>query len=359
MTNHYQDKKKALFLYFELAGYVVACLDRLASKYPIEIHLVRYPINPIAPFDLQLDDNIYTYERKEMSTDELISLTDKINPDFVFVNGWSDKGYIGVCKHLKKRIPTVLTFDNPWLGTIKQYMATIIGPFFLHKLFTHCWVPGEPNAKYARKLGFDNEKLFLGMYSADTTLFESYYQQNKENKENKFPHRFIYVGRYTQLKGTKELWDAFNSLTEAEVKDWELWCLGKGELENPYPTNKRIKNIGFVQPKELSKYIAQTGVFILPAYFEHWGVVVHEFAAAGFPMICSTRTSAATAFLKEDENGYFVEPKSKQSIKSALIKMINHNDKELTVMGIRSNNLSKQITPDTWSDTVWKIINTA
>ena len=39
--------------------------------------------------------------------------------------------------------------------------------------------------------------------------------------------------------------------------------------------------------------------------------------------------------------------------------MINHSDEELTVMGIRSNNLSKKISPDTWSDTVWEIINTA
>ena len=358
MKNQQQpQKKKALFLYFELAGYVTACLERFAAKYAVEVYLVRYPINAVAPFEFNFNEHIHTYERNDFNATKLVHLVREINPDFVFVNGWSDKGYMAVCKDLKKRIPVVLTFDNPWLGTLKQKIATIIGPLYLHRLFTHCWVPGEPNAVYARKLGFKKNQLFTGMYAADVPLFNSYYQQNKENKKLHFPHRFIYMGRYTALKGFNELVNAFSSLQDDEVKDWELWCLGKGELEHLITDKKRIRNFGFIQPKELASYFAQTGVFILPTHYEHWGVTVHEFAAAGFPLVCSTTTSAATTFLHENENGYFTEAKSEVSIRKVLKKIIDQSDQQLVKMGERSVELANQITPDTWADTVWQILN--
>ncbi len=356
MKNQSSQKKKALFLYFELAGYVVACLERFAAKYAVEIYLVRYPVNSVAPFEFKFNEYIHVYDRKEFDASQLVQLVREINPDFAFVNGWSDKGYMAVCRDLKKEIPVVLTFDNPWLGTLKQYIATLVGPFYLHRLFTHCWVPGEPNAIYARKLGFKEQQLFKGMYSADVVLFQSYHQLHKQTKETKFPHRFIYMGRYTALKGFQELIEAFNSLDEEEVKDWELWCIGKGELEHLLPTSKHIKNFGFIQPKELARFIGETGVFVLPTHYEHWGVAVHEFAAAGFPLICSTTTSAATTFLHENENGYFTQPKSVQSIKDNLKKVIQQSDRSLLQMGNRSVELSNQISPDTWADTVWQIL---
>jgi glycosyltransferase involved in cell wall biosynthesis len=118
-----------------------------------------------------------------------------------------------------------------------------------------------------------------------------------------------------------------------------------------------VKNIGFVQPLQLAPWLEQTGVFILPAHYEHWGVAVHEFAAAGFPLLCSTTTSAATTFLEEGVNGFFTEPKSKASIREVLIKTIGLSDKQLADMGKKSTELAHRITPDTWSDTLWNLVN--
>ncbi|MBL7924539.1 MAG: glycosyltransferase [Bacteroidia bacterium] len=357
MPNPPATRKKALFLYFELAGYVQACLEELVKQYPLEVHLVRYPVVKVAPFEITFSAAIHVYERRSMSTEELIALTEDINPDFVFVSGWADKGYLAVARHLKKKVPVILSLDNPWLGTVRQRMATLLGPLYLPRHFSHCWVPGEPNARYARKLGFTGERLLTGMYSADTALFHSYAERSKAVKEKAFPHRFIYVGRYTELKGIRELWTAFTGLSEEQRGGWELWCLGKGELESEFPVHPAVKNIGFVQPDQLYPYLEQCGVFILPAHYEHWGVVVHEFAAAGFPMVCSTLTSAATAFLEEGKNGYYTRPKSRESVSHALLKIIGHSDAELYAMGQHSITLSDRITPSTWASTVWTLIN--
>lgn len=350
-------KKKILFLYFELAGYTLACMKHLAEKHNAEIHVVNYPVNSDAPFQFSFGEGITTYNRQNYNNESLIKLTEGINPDLIYVCGWADKGYLSVCKKINKSIPVVMTLDNIWKGNLKQRLATFIAPFYLSKLFTHCWVPGQPNADYAKRLGFKENQILQGLYCADVDLYNAYYEKSKAEKENKFPHRFIFVGRYTELKGTKELWNVFSNLTNEERKDWELYCLGKGHLEESFPDKPFIKNIGFIQPNQLSSTIHQTGVFILPTHYEHWGVVVQEYALAGYPLICSTTTSAATAYLTESENGFFCEPKNESSLKETILKIINSNDASLIAMMNKSHAKGNTNTPEKWSQILLQLIN--
>lgn len=350
-------KKKVVFLYFELAGYFLACINRFVEMCDAEVHIVKYPVNPVAPFIFTKNPKVNYYESAEFNKDQLMKLVHDINPDLLYVCGWSNKDYVAVAKSFHKKIPVVLTFDNPWRGTMKQHLATLIGGFYLKSIYTHCWVPGEPNAAYARRLGFKGDQLLQGMYSADVNLFHQYYDDTKSIKQQSFPKRFLFAGRYTPLKGVSELWQAFTELQQEIPNEWELWCLGKGELDPQFPKHDKIKNFGFVQPSDMKYYMENTGVFLLPAYYEHWGVAVHEFAAAGFPLICSTTTSAATAFLKDEYNGYVVEPYSVTSIKSAMKKIIALSDAELNKMAAHSVELSDKITPTTWSQTLLKLLN--
>ena len=57
-----QPRKKILFLYFELAGYFMACINRLIELYEVDVHIVRYPVNAIAPFDFKANEKIHFYE---------------------------------------------------------------------------------------------------------------------------------------------------------------------------------------------------------------------------------------------------------------------------------------------------------
>ena len=91
-----QPRKKALFLYFELAGYVQACMEQLAASYEVEVHLMRYPIVAVAPVEFNLKDNIKLYYRKDYNNSSLISLVKHINPDLVFISGSSDPGHMRV-----------------------------------------------------------------------------------------------------------------------------------------------------------------------------------------------------------------------------------------------------------------------
>ena len=250
-----------------------------------------------------------------------------------------------------------MTLDNPWRNTLKQNIASIAGPVYLKKYFTNCWAAGEPQRIYARKLGFKDETIRTGVYSCDFDYFHAEYLRCRPLKEQSFPKKIIFVGRYTKLKGVNEMWAAFEQFQNECNSDWELWCLGKGEYESSFPVHNKIRNFGFVQPDKMGSFIEKAGVFILPSQYEHWGVVVHEFAAAGFPLICSSTTSAAGLFLEDGKNGYLHEPENVQSLVRVFKKIAAASDQTLMEMGDYSAKIADRITPETWCDTVTELLN--
>ena len=341
------EKKRIVFLYTEIAGYFMSCVENLSTHYPVEVHIVRYAINKEAPFKFSFSEKIRVYERNDYDDVQLLKLMDSIAPAIIVCSGWVDKGYLSVCKAYKTKARTVLTMDNQWKGTFKQQLASLAAPFYLHKRFTHCWVPGEFQYEYAQRLGFKKQFILTGFYSCNVDYFYNQYLNNQGQKKNNFPKKFIYMGRYVEQKGIKDLWEAFIELQEETPNDWELWCLGTGPVapvEHP-----RIKHFGFIQPVALQEYISKTGIFVLPSYFEPWGVVLHEFAAAGFPIICSTETGSRTAFVENNLNGYIYNPTQAGALKAAMVKIMNMNTGRLMEMGEISVEKAKQITPITWA----------
>ncbi|MCW3807477.1 glycosyltransferase family 4 protein [Plebeiibacterium marinum] len=341
---------KTLFLYTELAGYVMSCFKALAEK-NVEVHVVRWPVNKEAPFEFDIPKGVTIYNRTDYTNKSLLELVKNIDPDKIICSGWVDKGYLKTAKYYKGKIPTVLTLDNQWFGGIKQQIARIISPFYLIKHFSHAWVPGEPQAKYARKLGF-GENIYTGFYSADINNFNNIYKE-KNNKE--IPKRLLYVGRYIPQKGLDLLFDAFIELQKESANDWELWCLGTGELYDQRPSHPKIKHYGFVQPTDMPKYLKETGVFVLPSRFEPWGVVVHEMAAAGFPMVCSSAIGSTSQFLMENQNGYIFKNEDKEELKQALKKIMQLDQEELKCMSQQSNKLGISHTPEKWAEVVLRI----
>ena len=91
-----------------------------------------------------------------------------------------------------------------------------------------------------------------------------YVAGNFEKKQLDFPKKILYVGRYVKHKGIHELWNAFITLYNNGFNDWELICIGTGPEVGM--KHKGIKHVGFVQPNELSDYMAKSGVFVLPSF---------------------------------------------------------------------------------------------
>jgi glycosyltransferase involved in cell wall biosynthesis len=349
-------KTKILFLYSELAEYTIACFHELLN-YNTEIHVVRWPVNPEAPFQFEISPDIHLYERNELTGKGLINIVKQIQPDIIVSSGWMDKDYVKTCKYFFGKIPTVLTLDNHWTGNIKQKIATFIAPFTILKTFSHAWVPGNIQKKYAIKLGFPENRIRTGFYSANTPLYNNFYQNTFPAKQKKFPKVILYVGRYVAHKGIFEMWEAFCQIQQENANEWELWCAGTGD-EFPNKTeHPKIKHFGFVQPKQMGELIAHSGIYILPSRFEPWGVSVHEFAVAGFPLLLSKQVGAAERFLKAGENGFEFESGNVESIKKAMQKTFALKEEELLKMGEKSHKTGMSHTPEIWAETLLSFLN--
>lgn len=338
-----------LFLYTELANYFLAGVKEL-SKNGHSIHIVRWPVNKEAPFEFQFPENVTVYDRDKYSTKALVGLTASIHPQLIIASGWMDSGYSKVCRIFKSSVPTILTMDNQWHDTLRQKVMRLIAPWKIHRVFSKIWVPGAPQKEYALKLGFREEDISTGFYCADTTLFSPLAEAR--TKAAKYPHRLMYIGRYIHAKGMDLLFKAWMEICEEEQHDWELWCAGTGELYDQRPDHPQIKHLGFLQPIELKDHLQNAGVFVLPSRFEPWGVVVHEMAVAGFPLIGSSAVGSATQFLQEGKNGYLFQNESFSELKSALKRMINLSDEELKNMAVKSHQLGISYTPKMWAKKV-------
>lgn len=351
------EQKRIVFLYTELANYFVVCVNELVKQSGAKVHIVRWPVNNEAPFDFDFDrDNITVYDRKLYTEESLARLVGDINPHLIYCSGWMDKAYVKICRQWKGKIPVVAGIDTQWNGSLKQHLHRLISPFTVQRSFSHIWVAGNPQKAYAQKLGYASDKILTGVYSADVPWFDNLYQRYKTEKEKNFPKRFVYVGRYLEFKGIFDLWQAFLQTLETQQHDWELWCLGTGDAWEQRVRHEKIRHLGFVQPRDMEQIIAQTGVFVLPSRFEPWAVAVHEFAAAGFPLICSNRVGAATRFLHDNQNGFVFEAGNVQQLSQAMLQCIHMNAHALNHMGQLSHEWALELTPLTWANTLLSLV---
>jgi glycosyltransferase involved in cell wall biosynthesis len=347
--------KSVVILYTELASYTLDCLNQFAIDNHIHVNIFHYPINKEAPFKFKNEnDLIKLHPRKSFSLKEMKEMIDFINPSLIYCSGWIDKEYLDIVKDYKRKIPTVVGFDNHWVGNLKQRASLFFAKALVSPLFDYAFIPGKPQIQFAKKIGFKDSQIVHGVYSADTEHFNLLYQKNLNQKQKQFPKRFIFVGRYVKEKGIKTLWEAFIKFKEATNNDWELWCLGVGSIapvEHP-----SIKHFGFVQPKEMEKFIEESGVFVLPSIFEPWGVVVHEFAAAGFPLILSEAVGAASQFLENGKNGLIFKSGDVNALKEHFITISKMSDAGLNNWSVQSNKTAQLVSPKTFASELYKMM---
>jgi len=348
---------KIAVLYSELADYSIACLRELANTEETKVLLIHWPINAEAPFSFDLSFCDKSIIRDQITDSQLIAKVSKFNPDKILCSGWVDKGYLKVCRELKRSTITILAMDNHWRGSLKQQVAALLAHYTIKPYFDHAFVPGTPQTLFARKLGFNPSQITSGFYTADTLKFNQKNQEGEKYTGVKKIKRFLFLGRYVSHKGIFDLWDAFSKF-RVDHPNWELWCVGTGEEFENRVESEGIKHFGFVQPDDLFPILEECNVYILPSHFEPWGVSVHEMAAAGFPMLLSDKIGSKEVFLKEGENGLVFKAGNSTSLLDAMCSMADKSEIQLKEMSAISNDLGMSVTPKKWVDSLLSITST-
>jgi len=341
--------KKIIYLYTEVMPYTVATINAIADQ-GVDVTVVHWDKQRNTPYLVQSkNNNIAFITRSSVNFSVLKNLIDNNQIDLICVSGWQDKLYILLCSYVRIRQPNirvVCMFDDQWHSTFRQRLLAIASSFgLLSRVYTHAWVCGAPQYEYAKRLSFQKRNIIMDLYSADRSVFNR--EKKSEIQKRKVARRkdFLFVGRLCHVKGVDILVEAWGELTNK--LDWKLHIVGNGPLESSIPSSSDIVFHGFLESSELSALTQGMGCFVLPSRWEPWGVVVHEFAYAGLPLITSDIVGSSSAFLIDGFNGFVFPSDSKSSLKNTMEKIIGLSADDLMAFSTNSVKLSDRITPET------------
>jgi glycosyltransferase involved in cell wall biosynthesis len=346
---------RIVYFYTAVVHYVFAVLKAIKKIDPsIEITLVYYDKNDITKGEFRIPniDGIKIIPRSSLNKHDLFELLIKENPKILYISGWVDKEYLWAAKKIKQKktgIQVVTGIDDQWFGTLRQHLGVYYYKLFYSKIFDFFWVAGKPQYHYAQRFGLKNERIISNLLTADTDIFSG---------KCKVTKRFVFIGRFVDVKGLDILIQAYNQLPEAVKTSWPLVLIGNGPLKVEVETykNPHISILPFMQPDELKMELSKGGVLCMPSKSDAWGVAIHELALNGYPLILSTACGAATEFLISGYNGYLFLSGSVDSLKEKLIKISKLSDDMLDLYSERSVKLGNRINPDISAQSLLSII---
>lgn len=347
------DKKiKAVFLCTRLSDHFWGALGHLVTHYPVEVDIVRYPPDELAPYEFEEGGYRRLHDYEKVRDRSIHQFLRDIDPDAIYVAGWSDNLYNKAVKKYKERIPVILGLDNPWRNTTRQRAGVVLAGASLRSLFSHLWVPGMPQFTFANRLGFNDNQILRNLLVANERRLEGLdLDKNKYDSDKK---KLIFLGRYVEYKRPDWLVEVFREL-EAEfiTGDWRLKMYGEGPMKEKLiamaQSSRGIEINSFVSPQNLAAVLRSAHAFCLPSFNEHWGVVIHEAAYAGLPMVVSDTCGAAGDLLIHNYNGYKYRSNEKVDLKRSLIKLFQSTNEELFRMAQGSKELSTMFTHEKWS----------
>ncbi|WP_180064677.1 glycosyltransferase family 4 protein [Acinetobacter sp. YH12095] len=140
------------------------------------------------------------------------------------------------------------------------------------------------------------------------------------------------IGRMTEAKRQWIMIDLWNKIVNKHhIKDWQLHLVGNGNLYEQL--NNKIITLGLqdyvkILPpvQDVERYYQSASLFMLTSHSEGFGMVLLEAISFGLPCISYDCPSGPRDIIKNEHNGYLIPMDDFESLKSALLKLINNKD---------------------------------
>lgn len=160
--------------------------------------------------------------------------------------------------------------------------------------------------------------------------------RNKYNLDGKFV--IGHVGRFCYQKNHEFLIDIFNEIYKSE-KSAVLILIGEGELVNQI--KNKVNKLGLEKSvlflgtcDNINEFYQAMDVFVLPSYYEGFGIVAIESQASGLPTICSDKLPVETKL--SDNIEYLSLDNTALSWANAVLDKKNYHRKDESVF-VKSN----------------------
>jgi glycosyltransferase involved in cell wall biosynthesis len=328
-----------------ITGYSTSGMHALVQQgHDVRLLYQRPSDNVFGPFDeAELTAGIASTGWVGQPDEDLLRRElDGFRPDVILFNSWHIPAYMRVARSWRGRALRVVIMDHQWLNKPKQWLGRITRPVFIQPAFDAAFMPGDPQAEFARRLGFKQHEIIVGLYTCE----DAFHTGPQDPPRNSF----LFTGRLVDTKGVDDLATAYRLYRERSEDPWPLVAAGIGPMEQELAAIDDVKLLGFVSPKDLPGVMAEAGCLILPSRFEPWGVVVQEAAASGQAVICTTACGAASRLVLDGYNGRVVAPDRPDHIAAAMQWVASASPEQRIAMSNRSVELAKQYTPQRWAE---------
>lgn len=224
-------------------------------------------------------------------------------------------------------VRTVLVFDSkhddkPRRPLLEQIKRLLVAPH------VGAIVGGPRHMAYARSLGFRRRRVLPGCDGVSLARVRSEARASGIPGTRSFADReFLFVGRFVEKKNLFTLLSAYALYCrEQGPASRRLRLVGSGPLEDTMRSwidaaglQDMIAFEGFLDSTGVSRALYESLALILPSTSEQWGLVVNEALAVGLPVIVSTAVGAGDLLVRQDLNGFVVDPNSPEDLCDAMI----------------------------------------
>ena len=237
---------------------------------------------------------------------------------------------------LKERKKVVIDYlkndDSDIYISTRTLLNELVAKYGRESSYKIAWEHSHPHGDrgYANEViksvsGFDAFVLVskdLKRYYEKKTDVKTYYIPNtidkiplKKSKLNN--KKLISVGRLSKEKGYLDLLKVFKLLYSYD-QSYTLDIIGDGperELLEEYVKFNKLKKAvtfhGFQKKDYINKHLEDSSLYLMCSYTESFGIVLLEAMSYGLPCIAFSSAEGAREIIKDDENGYLIENRSK------------------------------------------------
>ncbi len=306
--------------------------------------------------------NVGKYLFPITSLPKALSLHRKIKFDAIWSIMANYAGFSALLfKFLKPKIPFILTLQE---GDPIDYIKRRVGIFYplFVQIFRRANIVQAIShylADFAKSMGYGGDVQVIPN-GVDTYIFS---REHSEQELGALRWQFhketndVFLVTTSRLV-TKNAVDDVISALPLLPNNIKFLIVGVGPLEKNLKklaldlgVDKRVIFAGFVEYKEIPKYLKISDIFIRPSLSEGMGNSFIEAMSAGIPVI-ATPVGGIPDFLKENKTGVFCKVQNGESIALAVNKILDNGDLRAEII----SNASKMVAKDyDWAHIVKKM----
>lgn len=260
-----------------------------------------------------------------------------VSNDLLILGGYESPTYLMLsilCKVFRKKY--ILLFDGistNRINTKESKFKKIIKGFIINNS-SFIFGNGEVSKKYfSKNFFYPEERIFNQYLSVDNNLINNLYidrdlyrkEYRKKLGIDTQAKVLVYSGRLIDIKNVENVIRAISKIKEKNIL---FLIIGGGPLENYLQERAKelevnIKITGFLsEQSEVFKHYFVGDALILPSIVEPWGLVVNEALAAGLPVIVSKNCGCSLDLVKQNQNGYLIDPYNVEEISTYINKLL-------------------------------------